>query len=56
MSHVPAASATLRDTFAGQIFCAMMIAPKVPGVSRLEMDEMAKAAYECADALVKARE
>jgi len=47
---------TLRDHFAGQILAAMLIAPKQPGVARMEMDGMAKSAYEFADALIRARE
>jgi hypothetical protein len=46
---------TLRDTFAGQILAAMIIAPKQPGVSRLEMDAMAQSAYDYADALIRVR-
>ena len=53
---VTAASANLRDQFAGMILAAMIQAPKQPGVPRLEMDAMARSAYEYADALVKARE
>jgi hypothetical protein len=48
-------SPTQRDDFAGQIFCAMLIAPKQPGVSRLDMEEMALAAYGYADALLRQR-
>ena len=54
-NHLSAASATLRDQFAGQIYAAMIQAPKQPGVPRLEGDAMAAAAYEGADALLKAR-
>ena len=54
-NHVSAASATLRDQFAGQIYAAMLQAPKQPGVSRLEGQAMARAAYECADDLLRAR-
>jgi hypothetical protein len=46
---------TQRDDFAGRIFCSMLIAPKQPGVSRLEMDDMALSAYAFADALLRAR-
>lgn len=56
MSITPApVSPTQRDDFAGQIFCAMLIAPKQPGVSRLEMEDMALSAYGYADALLRAR-
>ena len=48
-------SIELRDWFAGQVMAAMIIAPKQPGVSRLEMDDMAKMAYEYAEAMLKAR-
>ena len=48
-------SPTQRDEFAGQIFSAMLIAPKQPGVSRLELEDMALAAYGYADALLRAR-
>ena len=46
---------TLRDQFAGQVLAAMIIAPKQPGVSRLEMDDMAKSAYLYADAMLRVR-
>jgi hypothetical protein len=46
---------TLRDHFAAQILPAMLIAPKEPGVSRLKMDAMAVAAFEFADAMIRAR-
>ena len=46
---------SLRDLFACQILPAMLIAPKEPGVPRNKMDQMAVAAYEYADALLKAR-
>lgn len=52
----PATGIALRDHFAGQILAAMLIAPKQPGVARMEMDGMAKSAYEFADALIRARE
>jgi len=48
-------SIELRDWFAGQVLAAMMIAPKQPGVSRLEMDDMAKMSYQYAEAMLKAR-
>jgi hypothetical protein len=46
---------SLRDTFAAHIIGAMIVAPKQPGVVRPEMDAMAKAAYEWADAMLRAR-
>lgn len=48
-------NASLRDTFAAHIVAAMIVAPKQPGVVRPEMDAMAKAAYEWADAMLRAR-
>lgn len=49
------AAATLRDQFAGQMAAALIIAPKQPGVSRPELAELARMAYEYADMLIKAR-
>lgn len=46
----------LRDHFAGQAFAALLIAPKQPGVARMDTDAMAKSAYDYADALLRARE
>lgn len=46
---------TLRDWFAGQALTGMIPAPKQPGVPMLNMEGMAKAAYEYADALIKRR-
>jgi hypothetical protein len=51
-----AVTPSLRDLFACQILPAMLIAPKEPGVPRNKMDQMAKAAYEYADALMRARD
>ena len=48
-------SIDLRDMFAGQVLAAMIVAPKQPGVSRLEMDDMAKMSYQYADAMLRAR-
>jgi hypothetical protein len=48
-------SPSQRDEIAGQNVYAMLVAPKQPGVSRLEMDGMALAAYGYADALLRAR-
>jgi hypothetical protein len=45
----------LRDLFAGQVLAAMIVAPKQPGVTRLEMDDMAKMSYQYADAMLKVR-
>lgn len=46
---------TLRDWFAGQALAGMIPAPKQPGVPTLNMEGMAKAAYDYADALLKRR-
>jgi hypothetical protein len=46
---------SLRDQFAAQILPAMLIAPKEPGVPRMKMDQLALAAYEYADAMLRAR-
>jgi len=48
-------SIELRDWFAGHVLAAMIIAPKQPGVSRLEMEDMAKMSYQYAEAMLKAR-
>ena len=45
----------LRDQFAGQVLVALIVAPKQPGVTRLEMEDMAKMSYLYADAMLKAR-
>lgn len=58
LSHSPsdaAAMAELRDRFAAHIIGAMIVAPKQPGVVRPEMDAMARAAYDYADAMMRAR-
>jgi len=46
---------TLRDLFACHIIGAMIVAPKQPGVVRLELEGMCQSAYEYADAMLKAR-
>jgi len=45
----------LRDWFAGHALAALIIAPRQPGVSRLEIPDMAKMAYEYSEAMLKAR-
>jgi hypothetical protein len=45
----------LRDWFAGHVLAAMIVAPKQPGVTRLEMEDMAKMSYQYAEAMLKAR-
>jgi hypothetical protein len=51
----PTEANALRDHFAAQILPAMLIAPKEAGVPRMKMDAMAEAAYEYADAMMRAR-
>jgi hypothetical protein len=48
-------SIELRDWFAGHVMAAMLVAPKQPGVTRLEMDDMARMSYQYADAMLKVR-
>jgi len=55
LQNSPQHSIELRDLFAGQVLAAMLVAPKQPGVTRLEMDDMAKMSYLYADAMLKAR-
>jgi len=50
-----AGAGTLRDMFAGQMAAAFIIAPKQAGVARPDMIELARMAYEAADALMKVR-
>ncbi len=50
-----AGTPSLRDLFAGQMAAAFIIAPKQAGVARPDMEELARMAYEQADALIKAR-
>lgn len=52
---LPKESIELRDWFAGHALAAMIIAPRQPGVSRLEMDDMAKMSYQYADIMLKVR-
>ncbi|HMB57722.1 MAG TPA: hypothetical protein VKM35_11000 [Arenimonas sp.] len=53
----PTATSTdiLRDQFAGHIINALIIAPRQPGIARLDVDGMARSAYEYADAMLRAR-
>jgi hypothetical protein len=61
--NTPAASASpaanegiaLRDWIAGQMMAAILVAPKQPGVPRMDKHEMAASAYEYADAMISAR-
>ncbi len=55
MTLPTSADMTLRDYFAGQIAAAFIIAPKQPGVLRLEGANLAKMAYETADLLIAER-
>ena len=48
-------SIALRDMLAGQVLAALIVAPRQPGVSRLEMEDMAKMSYQYADAMLKVR-
>ena len=48
-------AANLRDLFAAHIVAALIVAPKQPGVSRLEGDKLAKQAYDAADAMLRVR-
>lgn len=52
---MPAADAALRDWFAGQALVGMIPSPRQPGVLPLTIDGMADAAYEYADAMLRAR-
>lgn len=47
---------TLRDWFAGQALSGMIPAPKQAGVPMLNIEGMAKTAYEYADAMLKRRD
>jgi hypothetical protein len=51
----PSSSILLRDWFAGQALVGMIPMPRSPGVLVLSMDGMADAAYQYADAMLKAR-
>ena len=52
LRHFPATNMTLRDYFAGQYLAGISSHPTVEG----SMDEMAKWAYQMADAMIAARE
>jgi hypothetical protein len=56
MNDVVVPNTSLRDMFAGQIYAAMLVAPKQAGVPREEKVEMARSAYQHADALMLARQ
>lgn len=45
----------LRDWFAGQALVGMIPTPRAPGVLPLTIDGMADAAYQYADAMLRAR-
>jgi len=45
----------LRDWFAGQALVGMIPTPRAPGVLPLTIDRMAVAAYQYADAMLRAR-
>jgi len=46
----------LRDWFAGQALVGLIPAPKQAGVPALNVEGMARAAYEYADAMLKRRQ
>jgi hypothetical protein len=54
-SSAPALDAELRDWFAGQALVGMIPSPRQPGVLPLTIDGMADAAYQYADAMLRAR-
>lgn len=45
----------LRDWFAGKALVGMIPTPRAPGVLPLTIDGMAEAAYQYADAMLRAR-
>jgi hypothetical protein len=47
--------APLRDWFAGQALVGMIPTPRAPGVLPLDIDGMARLAYQYADAMLRAR-
>ena len=49
---MPEVGMSLRDWFAGKALCGLLAAPNVYG----SVPELAKCAYEYADAMIKARE
>lgn len=51
----PNTAIPLRDWFAGQALVGMIPMPRSPGVLVLSMDGMAGAAYQYADAMMRAR-
>lgn len=53
-SSVPIDTA-LRDWFAGQALVGLLTAPSRPGVPALAQPDMARAAYQFADAMMLAR-
>jgi hypothetical protein len=59
ISATPTASSATdtaaRDTFAAHIVAALIVAPKQPGVPRLEGDALARQSYLMADAMMRAR-
>ena len=55
MTKSPPAGIELRDMLAGHIITGLITAPARPGVPLLTREEMAGAAYDLADAMLKAR-
>ena len=53
---LPASEMQLRDVFAAHIVGALLMAPKLAGVPRMERDAVARQAFELADALLKERD
>ena len=49
------ADTAVRDLFAAHIVAALIVAPKQPGVPRLEGDALARQGYQMADAMMRAR-
>lgn len=55
MTHLSDESVQLRDVLAGHIVTGLLTAPARPGVPLLSREEMAVAAYQLADSMIKAR-
>jgi hypothetical protein len=55
MPQSAADASGLRDLFAAHVVAALIVAPKQPGVPKLEGDKLAVQSYEIADAMMRAR-
>jgi hypothetical protein len=55
MPQSAADASGLRDLFAAHAVAALIVAPKQPGVPKLEGDKLAQQSYEIADAMMRAR-